>query len=270
MDKKNTFSVATVGIDEKKSEMKVIKSVLSISKNRDPSFQIQDRTTSKELPNVVIVNADDISAVERWHAYHLMNEAKANISALMIGTEQPEDCKYFLGRPLIANRLLVLLERIVTEEQEYMPASVFEDGEKQVEDNNADIESIEIEASSDIRVLVVDDSLPIRTQLKLALSDITKNVDFAEDGEQAIALLDENQYNVVFLDVVLPDVDGYKICKSIKRDPAKRKTPVVMLTSNSSPADRVKGKAAGCDTYIIKPVRREVFEEVVREFIGSP
>ena len=262
MDKNNTFSVATVGIDEKKSEMKVIKSVLSISKSREPIFELQDRTASKELPNVTIVNADDISAVERWHAYHLMNEAKANLSALMIGTEEPEECKYFLGRPLIANRLLVLLERIVTEEHEYMPASVFED-------SNAKIESIEIKASGDIRVLVVDDSLPIRTQLKLALRDITKNVDFAEDGEQAMALLDENQYNIVFLDVVLPDVDGYKICKSIKRDPAKRKTPVVMLTSNSSPADRVKGKAAGCDTYIIKPVRREVFEEVVREFIES-
>jgi len=260
MDKNNTFSVATVGIDETKSEMKVIQSVLSISKSREPSFELQDRTASKKLPDVVIVNADDVSAVERWHAYHLMNEAKANISALMIGTEEPEDCKYFLGRPLIANRLLVLLERIVTEEHEYMPASVFED-------ENAHIESIEINAPSDIRVLVVDDSLPIRTQLKLALSDITKNVDFAEDGEQAMALLDENQYNIVFLDVVLPDVDGYKICKSVKRDPAKRKTPVVMLTSNSSPADRVKGKAAGCDTYIIKPVRREVFEEVVREFI---
>ena len=98
-----------------------------------------------------------------------------------------------------------------------MPASVFED-------SNAKIESIVIKASGDIRVLVVDDSLPIRTQLKLALSDITKNVDFAEDGEQAMALLDENQYNIVFLDVVLPDVDGYKICKSIKRDPGKRKT----------------------------------------------
>ena len=262
MDKNNTFSVATVGIDEKKSEMKVIKSVLSISKSREPIFELQDRTASKELPNVTIVNADDISAVERWHAYHLMNEAKANLSALMIGTEEPEECKYFLGRPLIANRLLVLLERIVTEEHEYMPASVFGD-------SNAKIESIEIKVSGDIRVLVVDDSLPIRTQLKLALSDITKNVDFAEDGEKAMALLDENQYNIVFLDVVLPDVDGYKICKSIKRDPGKRKTPVVMLTSNSSPADRVKGKAAGCDTYIIKPVRREVFEEVVREFIES-
>lgn len=262
MDTKNTFSVATVGIDETKSEMKVITSVLSISKTREPSFELQDRSANKELPDVVIVNADDVSAVERWHAYHLMNEAKAKISALMIGTEEPEECKYYLGRPLIANRLLVLLERIVTEEHDYMPASVFGEVGDDVE-----IESIEIKASSNIRVLVVDDSLPIRTQLKLALSDITKNVDFAEDGEKAMALLEENQYNIVFLDVVLPDVDGYKICKSIKRDPAKRKTPVVMLTSNSSPADRVKGKAAGCDTYIIKPVRREVFEEVVREFI---
>ena len=263
MDNKNTFSVATVGIDEKRSEMKVIQSVLTISKNRTPTFELQDRTTSKQLHNVTMVKVDERSAIERWHAYHLMHEDKANITALMIGTEEPEDCKYYLGRPLIANRLLVLLERIVTEEHGYMPASVFEE-------SDTNIESIEIEAPSDVRVLVVDDSLPIRTQLKMALSDITENVDFAEDGETAMKLIEENQYNIIFLDVVLPDIDGYKICKTIKRDPAKRKTPVVMLTSNSSPADRVKGKAAGCDTYIIKPVRRIVFEEVVREFIGNP
>jgi len=263
MNINNTFSVATVGIDEKKSEMKVIQSVLTISKNRTPTFELQDRTTSKQLPNVTIVNADDMSAIERWHAYHLMHEDEATLSAIMIGSEQPEDCQHFLGRPLIANRLLVLLERIVTDEHGYMPASVFED-------SDANVESIEIKASSDVRVLVVDDSLPIRTQLKMALSDITENVDFAEDGETAMKLIEENQYNIIFLDVILPDVDGYKICKTIKRDPAKRKTPVVMLTSNSSPADRVKGKAAGCDTYIIKPVKRVVFEEVVREFLGSP
>ena len=263
MNINNTFSVATVGIDEKRSEMKVIQSVLTISKNRTPTFELQDRTTSKQLPNVTIVNADDMSAIERWHAYHLMHEDEATLSAIMIGSEQPEDCQHFLGRPLIANRLLVLLERIVTDEHGYMPASVFED-------SDANVESIEIKASSDIRVLVVDDSLPIRTQLKMALSDITENVDFAEDGETAMKLIEENQYNIIFLDVVLPDVDGYKICKTIKRDPAKRKTPVVMLTSNSSPADRVKGKAAGCDTYIMKAVKRVVFEEVVREFIGNP
>ncbi|MBI4005644.1 MAG: response regulator, partial [Gammaproteobacteria bacterium] len=66
-----------------------------------------------------------------------------------------------------------------------------------------------------------------------------------------------------------PGIDGYDICKIIKQDPAKRKIPVIMLTSNSSPADRVKGKLAGCDTYLIKPVQHAVFEEVVQECLSA-
>ena len=254
MANENPFLVATVGIDQTGSETKVIQSVLRVSQDRSPKFELQDRTVSKDLPNIVIVNADDMEAVERWYTYHLMHSDEADISAVMVGKEDTDEYKYFMNRPLIANRLLALLERIVTEDHGYKPTSFLTD------DEDDTLAPIEIKVPDDIRVLVVDDSLPIRTQLKLALSDITDNVDFAEDGEQAMELIEKHKYTIVFLDVVLPGgIDGYKICKKVKRDPDKSDTAVVMLTSNSSPADRVKGKTAGCDTYIIKPVKREIF-----------
>jgi twitching motility two-component system response regulator PilG len=104
--------------------------------------------------------------------------------------------------------------------------------------------------------------------MKKALQNIAGRVDFAESGEEAEKLIQDNTYDIVFLDVILPGVDGYDICKLIKKDPQKGKTPVIMLTSNSSPADSIKGKMAGCDTYLIKPVRQDIFKEVIHEYLG--
>ncbi len=103
--------------------------------------------------------------------------------------------------------------------------------------------------------------------MKKALHNIAGRVDFAETGEEAEKLIRDNTYDIVFLDVILPGVDGYDICKLIKKDPDKGKTPVIMLTSNSSPADRIKGKMAGCDTYLIKPVNQDIFREIIHEYL---
>jgi CheY-like chemotaxis protein len=120
-----------------------------------------------------------------------------------------------------------------------------------------------------LSALVVDDSLPVRVQLHRALQPLVGRIDFAETGEAALALLRARRYGIVFLDVVLPGVDGYEVCRNVKEGPA-RHTPVIMLTSNSSPADRVKGKLAGCDTYLIKPVGQAMFHEVVSQFLRTP
>jgi two-component system, cell cycle response regulator len=125
-------------------------------------------------------------------------------------------------------------------------------------------------ARHEVTALVVDDSLPVRIQMQSALKSIAAHVDFAETGEQALELIDKRAYSIIFLDVILPGKDGYDICRRVKKHPQQQQAAVVMLTSNSSPADRVKGKLAGCDTYLIKPVRQAVFEQVVAEFVRAP
>jgi CheY-like chemotaxis protein len=119
------------------------------------------------------------------------------------------------------------------------------------------------------KFLVVDDSLPVRIQMKEALQRFAKTIDFAADAEQAMILIDNCKYDVIFLDVILPGKDGYDVCRYIRTHKLQRQTPVIMLTGNSAPADRVKGKLAGCDTYLIKPVRQGVLAEVIGEFIKS-
>ena len=266
MSDNEVFSVATIGVDEKKSEMNVLQSVLIISQNRTPKFDFHDTGSNKPPPSVVVVNSDDVEAIEKWHAYELLHKDKAKISAIMIGNEKPEECDYFLARPLIATRLLALLEKVVTEQHGYIPAGAFEEtlsGQERKEKPKA------ASGKENITALVVDDSLPIRTQLKMALENMGSEVDFAENGDDALDYVKDKNYDIVFLDVILPGIDGYEICKIIKQDPEKCKTPVIMLTSNTSPADRVKGKLAGCDTYLIKPVQLAVFEEVVSECLST-
>lgn len=115
------------------------------------------------------------------------------------------------------------------------------------------------------KVLVVDDSASVRKQLELELALFAADVDYAGSAGEALALLNDRRYDVAFLDVVLPDMDGFQICKSIKN--TNKNTAVVMLTAKSSAADKVKGSLAGCDAYLVKPVGRQTFQNTALKYL---
>ncbi|NJD33464.1 MAG: response regulator [Betaproteobacteria bacterium] len=117
--------------------------------------------------------------------------------------------------------------------------------------------------------LVVDDSPTVRKHIELGLAPFGLKVHFAETGEEALSQLSVTRFDIVFLDVVLPGIDGYTVCKSIKKDRRMKATPEIMLTGKSSTFDRIKGSLAGCDTYLTKPVEYQVFQDVVKKYIGA-
>jgi twitching motility two-component system response regulator PilG len=121
----------------------------------------------------------------------------------------------------------------------------------------------------EIRMLVVDDSEPVRKQLEIQLNMLGMCADLAESAERAMELIEKRPYACIFLDVVMPGADGYSVCKAVKRDSRLKQTPVVMLTSKSSPFDRVKGKLAGCNAYLTKPVDRDAFGKVIKPYLSS-
>jgi CheY-like chemotaxis protein len=123
---------------------------------------------------------------------------------------------------------------------------------------------------SGYRALVVDDSLPVRRQVAMALERSGISAHFAENGEAALDLISKYDYEIIFLDVIMPGVDGYEVCKSIKRDKQKKNIPVVMLTGKSSPFDKVKGKLSGCDTYLTKPVSIREFNSTLKKCLKEP
>jgi two-component system, cell cycle response regulator len=110
-----------------------------------------------------------------------------------------------------------------------------------------------------LSALVVDDSAAVRSQLEAALKRIGIHATLADGAEQALTHSKHRQFDLVFLDVVMPGKDGYQVCREIKQNPYTRQTPVLMLTSRSSPFDRARGALAGCDTYLVKPIDLKSF-----------
>jgi twitching motility two-component system response regulator PilG len=280
MSNSRSFTVAALGFED--SERRLLRNVLQISEHRAPAF-VPFVAQAQSFPQIVIVNGDKPEAMASWETLKRAHSQKGAISAVVLSRKLPEDNpKYWLTRPILATRLFALLERVVTEEHGFEPALaiasqndlvVFDTGPLATHTTSsappAGPTPEKTAGSNALAALVVDDSLPVRVQMKAALERIASHVDFAETGEDALGFIDSKRYDVVFLDVILPGLDGYEVCKRIRKSASNQKTPVVMLTSNSSPADRIKGKLAGCDTYLIKPVREGVFEDVIREFVQT-
>lgn len=102
-----------------------------------------------------------------------------------------------------------------------------------------------------MRVLVVEDEVKMAGLLKRGLEEEGYAVDVAQEGSEAVWLGTENPYDVIVLDVMLPDFDGFEVCRQLRT--AGRWAPVLMLTARDAVADRVAGLDAGADDYLTKP-----------------
>lgn len=115
-------------------------------------------------------------------------------------------------------------------------------------------------------VLVVDDSLAVRRQMQIEFELRRDNLDLANNAEEALQAISQKKYDLIFLDIVMPGMDGYTVCKKIKKSELNGNTPVVLLTSRSSSFDKIKGALAGCDSYLIKPINHNEFEAVYDKY----
>ena len=115
------------------------------------------------------------------------------------------------------------------------------------------------------RVLVVDDNPAVCKQLEIELLQFAVIVDYVPSARKAIEMIGKHTYKVVLLDVVLPDWDGFKICKHIKSKAPV--TTVVMLTDKPTTEGKLRGTLAGCDAYLIKPVGRQIFQATLKKHL---
>ena len=104
------------------------------------------------------------------------------------------------------------------------------------------------------RVLIVDDLLPNIKLLEARLTAEYFDVISATNGFEALELCREGRCDIVLLDVMMPGMDGFEVCRRLKSDPATMHLPVVMVTALDQPADRVRGLDAGADDFLTKPV----------------
>jgi diguanylate cyclase (GGDEF)-like protein len=103
------------------------------------------------------------------------------------------------------------------------------------------------------RVLVIDDNEVIRRLAKTLLTKRNYTVELAKSGPEGIEAAKNLQPQVILLDVMMPDMDGYEVCRRIKADETIRDIPVIMVTSKTEMLDRIKGLEIGAADYIIKP-----------------
>lgn len=119
------------------------------------------------------------------------------------------------------------------------------------------------------RILIVDDSEVVRSQLHALLGRQGLSVVEAFDVPSAVAAASSGVVDCVFMDVVMPGLDGYEGCREIKKLQRQRVLPVVMLTSKSSPFDRIRGRMAGCDAYLAKPVNEQELKQVLARVLNA-
>jgi twitching motility two-component system response regulator PilG len=122
-------------------------------------------------------------------------------------------------------------------------------------------------APGSIKVLVIDDSNTIRRSAEMFLRQAGFEVILAEDGFDALAKISDHQPKVIFVDIMMPRLDGYQTCALIKQNPKLKATPVIMLSSKDGVFDRARGRLAGSDRYLTKPFTKEALIDTVNDYL---
>ncbi len=103
------------------------------------------------------------------------------------------------------------------------------------------------------KILIADDNENIREALTYLLEDEGYKLSLAKDGAETLKKVREVQPDILFLDIMMPEVNGYDVCRAIKSDPVLKKIYVIMLTAKGQVAEQERGKEVGADEYIVKP-----------------
>ena len=121
------------------------------------------------------------------------------------------------------------------------------------------------------KILVVDDEANIRNlmdQILEVLEDEDVEILFAEDGQEAMDTIESEKPELVFLDVMMPEMDGFEVCERVKNTEALEDVHIVLLTAKGQEADKQKGMDAGANDYMTKPFRMRTVLNKAREVLG--
>ena len=232
--------VAYLGLGDR--EVRVIRSMFSLAPQLSENHTLLD-PNSHSTADVVLVNADDPFALNEWQLLAQRNTLAVPI--VLSANGKTIENAVSIPTPVHFTKLIEALEK-ATSTKIVTPRFV-------------------AAANLSLKALVVDDSFPVRKYMEQKLPELNQfptHLSFAADGEEAQQRIAEDEFDIVFLDVVMPGIDGYKVCKEIK---AKSSAYVVMLTSKKSPFDKVRGAMSGCDGYVTKPPSDERLSQELKK-----
>ncbi len=119
---------------------------------------------------------------------------------------------------------------------------------------------------SGIKVMVIDDSNTIRRSAEIFLAQAGCEIILAEDGFDALAKITDRQPDVIFVDVMMPRLDGYQTCALIKKNTHFKNTPVIMLSSKDGLFDKARGRMVGSNEYLTKPFTKDTIITAVQRY----
>ena len=120
-----------------------------------------------------------------------------------------------------------------------------------------------------LKVMVIDDSKTIRRTAETLLKKVGCEVITASDGFEALAKIADHQPDIIFVDIMMPRLDGYQTTALIKNNKVFKTTPVVMLSSKDGLFDRARGRIVGSEQYLTKPFTKEELLGAIRELVQS-
>lgn len=245
-----------------------LEKILKLSKN---NRYLLTEFDPSNLPDLLLVfdienlQTNEINSLPRGYQSRL----------IVVSKKKPSDAQQaHLGYPLVSSRVVRTLDLMTSENEEYSAEDTEQPSEAKENlfrkyDTQVEIaHRLAAEAKNDrtgYSVLVVDDSQPMQQALasELGKLPLPVSIDFADDGESALSKVAEHRYDFLFLDIVMPGIDGFETCTRMRERPELKKTPIIMLSSKNSPLDEVKGIMAGCSTYLTKPINPEEFQKVI-------
>jgi CheY-like chemotaxis protein len=220
---------------------------------------------SAESATIFIVNddAESIRSAQQQQQSQIM---------LCIGNIEDEAiADYIIKRPLLITRVMRALEQAADQWKKQHPEDnsinekidVTEKPKTSKNTPKSKPKTTTDNERGEFHALVVDDSAAIRKQLELELRGSSITADYAVCGEDALKKINKTQYDIIFLDIIMPDIYGYEVCKQLRKKPNYKRTPVIMLSGKTAPLDEVEGILAGATTYLKKPVKHKDFQKTL-------
>ena len=124
--------------------------------------------------------------------------------------------------------------------------------------------------SENAKIAIVDDEVHIRSLLEQTLEDLENEPEIltASNGEEGLALIEREHPRLVFLDVMMPLMNGYEVCAAVRKNPALADVTIVMLTAKGQESDRIRGLEVGAHRFVTKPFDPDEILDLAREILS--
>lgn len=255
------------------TEKKMLESTFRLTSRRE--FSYLEPREGHQRPDIYLINADNAEQVESLVRQEI-GVPNLFAPAVLIGRQAVETRWPFIAKPIHWMRLFEKLDEmmeVALQERDKRTQRKPEAWDGKTFRRQSDQHRVvAVEPQVMLKretVMVVDDSATVRAFMKIKLSPFNFDVDFAESGEEAVQKARRKPYTCIFLDIMMPGIDGYEVCKRIKGNSSTKKTAVVMLTSKSSMIDKLRANWSGCDAFLSKPVAEDDLLSTIAKYLPS-